>query len=130
MGSYPQSGFVIYAKDPRRLADFYSRVAALEEVESTDDFVVLESGAVQVVIVRMPRDSADEIVLTDPPGIREDTPIKPVLFVPDLAAARSSAAQTAGRVKPPEAEWAFRHVVGVDGFDPEGNVFRLQETAR
>lgn len=130
MGRHPQSGFVIYAKDHRRLSVFYALVAGLDTVDANDDFVVLESDAVQVVIVRMPAEIAESITLTDPPAIREDTPIKPVLFVPSLAAARAAAAKTSGRVKPPEAEWRFGPAMGVDGYDPEGNVFRLQETGR
>lgn len=130
MGSHPQSAFVVYAKEPQRLAEFYAKVATLEWVDANDDFIVLESSAVQVVIVRMPREIADAITLTDPPALREDTPIKPVLFVPHLGAARAAAASTAGRVKPQEAEWRFGLAMGVDGYDPEGNVFRLQETAR
>lgn len=126
----PQSGFVIYAKDPQRLAEFYAHIAGLALIEANDDFVVLESAATQVVIVRIPPEIAESIILTDPPTIREDTPIKPVLFVPSLVAARAAAAQTSGRVKPLEAEWSFRGVRGVDACDPEGNVFRLQETAR
>jgi predicted enzyme related to lactoylglutathione lyase len=128
MMAVPQSGFVIYAKDPRRLADFYARVAGLAVMDANDDFVVLESTATQMVIVRMPREIAESIILTDPPTLREDTPIKPVLYVSSLAAARAAAARTSGRIKPPEAEWSFRDVRGVDGYDPEGNVFRLQES--
>lgn len=130
MMAVPPSGFVIYAKDPQRLADFYAEVAGLALMDANDDFVVLESTATQVVIVRMSPEIAESIILTDPPTIREDTPIKPVLFVLSLAAARATAARTAGKLKPPEAEWTFRGVRGVDGNDPEGNVFRLQETVR
>ena len=126
----PSSGFVIYAKDPQRLAAFYAQVAALQVIDTNDDFVVLESNAVQLVIVRVPREIAESIILTDPPTLRDDTPIKPVLCVSSLAAARAAVAETSGRVKPPGAEWSFRGVRGVDGNDPEGNVFRLQESAR
>lgn len=126
MMAVPQSGFVIYAREPQRLADFYAQVAGLALMDANDDFVVLESTATQVVIVRMPREIAESIIVTDPPTIREETPIKPVLFVPSLAAARAAAEKTAGKLKPSEAEWTFRGVRGVDGYDPEGNVFRLQ----
>ncbi len=127
MKTNPGSGLVIYAKDHRCLADFYAQVAALAVAETTEGYVVLESSGLQLVIVRMRQEIADQIVVWDPPLIREETPIKPVFIVPSLAASRAAAARTSGRVKPPEAEWRFGLALGVDGYDPEGNVFRLQQ---
>ena len=61
-----------------------------------------------------------------PPILREDTPIKLVFVVADIAAARASAAERGGSVNPVEHEWLFEGAKVCDGHDPEGNVFQLR----
>jgi predicted enzyme related to lactoylglutathione lyase len=123
----PQAGAVLYAKDFRRLAEFYRRVAGLQEREAADDFICLESNAFQLVVLQIPAHIAETITIETPPRRRESTPIRLVLFVASVEAGRSAARENGGELNPPEREWSFQGHKVCDGVDPEGNVFQLRE---
>jgi predicted enzyme related to lactoylglutathione lyase len=123
----PQAGAVLYAKDFRRLAEFYRRVAGLQEREAADDFICLESNAFQLVVLQIPAHIAETITIETPPRRRESTPIKLVLFVASVEAGRSAARENGGELNPPEREWSFQGHKVCDGVDPEGNVFQLRQ---
>lgn len=89
-------GAVLYAKDLPRLAQFYSAVTELEVQSMQDAFAVLGSGPSQLVIVRIPKRISHSIDMLTPPTRREDTPIKLVFAVEDIAEARSRAAELGG----------------------------------
>lgn len=124
------AGAVIYAKDIRRVSRFYEQVAGLRVTHAEDDHVVLESTGFQLVLVAVPERLAASIELTDPPRPREDTAIKPVFVVADLAAARDRAPALGGQLLPPEREWRFQGMRVCDGHDPEGNVVQFRERMR
>jgi predicted enzyme related to lactoylglutathione lyase len=83
----------------------------------------------QVVIVRIPQRLADEIDLSTPPLPREETPIKLVFAVDDIAGARRRAAERGGVINAVDREWEFEDVRVCDGCDPEGNVFQIRHAA-
>jgi len=115
-------GAVLYAKDLARLAGFYSAVARLELQTTRPGYAVLGREASQLLIVQIPRRLAESIGIETPPVLREDTPIKLVFVVADIAAARNNAAERGGSVNPVEDEWQFEGAKVCDGYDPEGNV--------
>jgi predicted enzyme related to lactoylglutathione lyase len=125
----PKAGAVLYARDFRRLAEFYRRVAVLQECEAADDFICLESDAFQLVVLKIPAHIAETITIEIPPRRRESTPIKLVLFVASLEAGRVAARENGGELNPPEREWSFQGHMVCDGVDPEGNVFQLREVS-
>jgi predicted enzyme related to lactoylglutathione lyase len=100
----PQAGAVLYAKDFRRLAEFYRRVAGLQEREAADDFICLESDAFQLVVLQIPARIAGTITIETPPRRRESTPIKLVFFVASVEAGRAAARENGGDLNPPEGE--------------------------
>ncbi len=119
---------VVYCLDEHRVAAFYAALGGLAEVESADgDFVTLESGHLQVSFVRVPAHVAAAYPLADPVERRSDTPVKLVLPVPDLAAARATAPALGGSVDPVERQWDWRGGRHVDAVDPEGNVVSLRQ---
>jgi predicted enzyme related to lactoylglutathione lyase len=124
------SGAVLYAEDIARIGAFYAAVAGLGETQRDRDFMVLERGGFQLVIVAVPEQIASTIVITDPPRRREETPIKLIFVVPDIAAARKIAADRGGAMSPSDREWRFADWRVCDGHDPEGNVFQLREPVR
>jgi predicted enzyme related to lactoylglutathione lyase len=79
------------------------------------------------VIVRIPKRIADTIDIATPPEPREDTPLKPVFGVEDIAHARQRAAELGGAMNAVEREWEFEGAKVCDGHDPEGNVFQLRQ---
>ena len=125
-----RAGAVVYATDVARVQAFYAGVAGLAVEAAAADHVVLGSPALQLAIVRPPSHIVASIRIESPPRIRAETPIKLVLPVPDLAAARAVAPQHGGAVLPPEREWDFGGCRVCDAWDPEGNVVQLRETRR
>jgi predicted enzyme related to lactoylglutathione lyase len=121
-------GAVLYAKDLDRLVTFYSSVTGLAPQSIDKGFAVLGVAPAQLVIVRMPKGIADAIEIATPPEPREDTPIKLVFAVADIAYARDRAAELDGAVNTSAREWEFEGAKICDGFDPEGNVFQLRQT--
>ena len=121
------AGAVIYASDIRRIGAFYEQVAGLRITHAEGDHIVLESGAFQLVVVAVPARIAASIRLTDPPRPREDTAIKLVLPVADLATARRAAGSLGGQLHPAEREWEFQGLRVCDGHDPEGNVVQFRQ---
>src|SRR5262249_30165263 len=121
-------GTVLYAKDLKRIVEFYSLVAGIEPLEIKPGFAVLGHKPSQFVIVRIPKGIADTIDIATPPEPREDVPVKPVFGVGDIARARDRAAELGGAVNAIEREWEFEGAKVCDGHDPEGNVFQLRQT--
>ena len=127
MSTMPPSGAVVFAKDITRLAAFYEQLCGLTVVHAESDHIVLESGAVQIVVHAIPKRIARTITITQPPVVREETPIKLFFAVPDLAQARLRAAELGGQIAPAGKEWEARGFRACDGHDPEGNVIQLRQ---
>jgi len=121
------AGAVLYAKNLSRISDFYAGVVGFEVGRSEADHVVLESRAVQLVILSIPQDLASSIAIAAPPVRRTETPIKLVFHVRSISACRAAAAKLDGELNPVEREWRFGEFTVCDGHDPEGNVFQLRE---
>ena len=122
-------GAVLYAKDLSRLVEFYSSVADIAPQATKKGFAILGSEPSQLVIVRIPKRIADTIDIATPPESREDTPLKLVFAVEDIAHARDRVAMLGGDMNAAEREWEFEDAKVCDGHDPEGNVFQLRQTA-
>jgi predicted enzyme related to lactoylglutathione lyase len=123
LSSTYQSGAVLYAKNPKILAEFYERVTGMPIRRTAADHIVLESGSFQLVVLQIPEHIAKSITIESPPVQREQTAIKLVFFVDDLAHAREAAG---GALNGPEREWKFDGATVCDGYDPEGNNFQLR----
>lgn len=117
----PLPGAVVYAKDHVAVAAFYRDVIGLTETSSERDHCVLESAHTRLVVQRIPEHIAADIDITQPPTRREDTAIKLLFVVDDLAATRQRVAETGGVIDPPDRAWTFQGHVRCDGHDPEGN---------
>ena len=117
---------VLYAKDPERVVAFYTGAVGLAVTSDEPDHAVLALSGFQLVVLRIPDHIAADIDIADPPVRREDTAVKLVFFVKDLAVVRASAPALGGSVNPPEREWNFDGATVCDGTDPEGNVIQLR----
>lgn len=119
---------VIYAKDRECLAGFYARALGFAEVGVVDTATILESDLLSLTIVQIPAMYADDIVITDPPARREETPIKLVFEVDSIEAARRDLPEHGGSVDPSSGEWDNPDGSRVcNGVDPEGNVILLRQ---
>ena len=121
------TGAVLYAKDLQRLVEFYSAVARLDIQSVQKGFAVLGREPSQLVIVQIPKRIADSIDISTPPERRDDTPVKLVFSVEDIASVRTTAAERGGAVNAIEHEWKFEGARVCDGHDPEGNIFQIRQ---
>jgi predicted enzyme related to lactoylglutathione lyase len=123
------SAAVLYALNPHRLAAFYTRVAGLTVQRIDPESMQLGGPGVELTLVQIAPDIAATITLTTPPQRRQDTPIKLVFEVPDLAKAREAAVILGGVLDAADRQWRHLHWTVCDGHDPEGNVLQLRERA-
>ena len=129
MSNRPKPSFVIFAKSVATMAEFYREVAGLTEVHGDKSHAVLDGGDYQLVIHGIPQKIAERIEITSPPQVREDTALKVCLPVDSIQQARSRAAKLGGKIGPKSKEWEARGFRACDGYDPEGNVFQVRESA-
>jgi hypothetical protein len=129
MKTRPKPSVVVFAKDVERLAAFYGEVAAMTVVASDKKHVVLDGEVFQVVVHDIPKKIAAKVVITKPPKVRDGFPIKMCVPVLSIATARKTAAKLGGRIGPKSEEWEARGFCACDGYDPEGNVFQVRESA-
>lgn len=129
MHDRPKPSAVVFAKDLARLADFYRQVIGMTELHRDQDHVVLDDAQFQLVLHGIPAGIAARIQITEPPQVREDTPIKLCLPVLSIEGARQAAASLGGQIGPQHQEWETRGFRACDGHDPEGNVFQVRELA-
>jgi predicted enzyme related to lactoylglutathione lyase len=129
MKTRPKPSVVIFAKSVPKLAHFYQEVAVMTVVHQDQDHIVLDQEGFQVVIHGIPKKIATEIHITEPPQIREETPIKLCLPVSSIDHARTKATELGGKVGSKGKEWEARGFKACDGYDPEGNVFQVRESA-
>ena len=129
MNHAPKPGAILFAKDPDLLADFYRQLLDCPLARPDADHLVLETGGLELIVHAIPPQIAREITITCPPAVRDETPVKLLFGVADLAHAREVAARCGGRLHPADREWQAGAVRVCDGHDPEGNVFQLRQTA-
>ena len=129
MPARPKPSAVVFAKSVAKLAAFYTTIADMVELEADRSHVVLETEGFQLVIHGIPKAVAAAIHISSPPRVREDTPIKLCLSVAAIAVARERAAELGGKIGPKAKEWDARGFRACDGYDPEGNVFQVRESA-
>lgn len=109
-----------------KLADFYLMMLQLNVVERDDEFVLMASDSVELVILQAPASIVEVITISNPLTPRETVAIKPVFFINNIQAVRDLAQDHGGFVNYPDKEWEFRGHTVCDGYDPEGNIFQLR----
>lgn len=75
---------IVYAKDLRKMADFYKKTLALPVIEEAADFILLGNETLEIAVVRMRTALATRMDISTPPVLREDTPVKCSYEVADL----------------------------------------------
>lgn len=117
---------IVFAKDVKRLADFYHEAFGLPLAAQPTEpgWVELDAGGTRLAVHAVPPRVAREINITWPPRAREETPIKLVFEVEDLDAMRRQLSSRGATMFEPRTGAGFQ-VEACDGLDPEGNVFRI-----
>lgn len=129
MKTRPNPSAVIFAKDIEALARFYRETAEMIEVHRDTDHIVLNEQGFHLVVHGIPKPIAATIQITSPPEVRDETQIKICLPVWSIERARTKAAELGGHIGPKTKEWGAPGFRACDGYDPEGNVFQVRESA-
>lgn len=119
---------VIFAKNLAKLVSFYEQLVPMTVLHSYQDYTVLDSQTMQLVIHAIPPQFAEQLDITEPPELRTNMPIKLCIPVASLATARATAANVGGQLYAPEQEWQAGSFRACDGYDPEGNIIQFRET--
>ncbi|MFL6575221.1 MAG: hypothetical protein ACJ8MR_01275 [Povalibacter sp.] len=123
------AGAVLFTTRMDLLADFYQHVLELSVRKRTQEYVVLESRTFSLTLHLIPEQHAKHIRLESPPRIRQVSAIKLSLPVASIARSREQASHFSGCVYQPDQEWTYEGTRVCDGWDPDGNVFQIFETA-
>jgi predicted enzyme related to lactoylglutathione lyase len=118
---------VLYVQDLGRVSAFYERCLGMSPAVSGGRFRVLASGDWELSLVLMPAAVAAAVAITDPPGRREDSPVKLAFEVASIEELRPVVSETGGRLDPVGSAWEFRGQRHLDCLDPEGNVVQLRQ---
>jgi predicted enzyme related to lactoylglutathione lyase len=129
MNPLPKPGAVIFAKDMRRIAEFYRALVGLQVTHEDDAVIMLESASQQIVIHGVPAEVAASIQIASPPRPRENAAVKLVFPVDSIADVRARAPQLGGALHGKNKEFQTRGFRTCDGHDPEGNVIQFRENA-
>ena len=124
MSGPARAGLSIYANEMNRLISFYEAVCGMSVIHTSRDVSVLQSSDIQLIVLRMPDDRANDIVIEDPPKLR-DAALKFFFTVPSIDAARSVAEDKGGGVG--AEQWQGPGFIVRNAYDPEGNVFHLRQ---
>ncbi len=113
-------GAVLFVKEFDRMLRFYRDGLGLAVLPGrSEGWAVLDVGGATLSLHAIPEPIASGISIASPPIAREETPLKVVFEVPDLAVARAHLAGHGAVVLEPKP-WG-----ACDVLDPEGNVFQL-----
>ena len=114
---------VLFAKDLRKVAAFYTRVCSAKVKNEDAHHADLDCGGFQLIVHRIPEQYAQAVIISDPPRRREHGAVRLDFTIADVAASRVLARALGGEIDDRPPPYA-----GVDarfhlGHDPEGNVF-------
>ena len=123
----PQQGFVLFAKNKKRVSAFYQRTLGLRATESKPSHDLLQGDGYEIVVHAIPRKIAAGITIAKPPVPRIQGAIKPTFVVRSLATVREAAEQAGGSLKAEAEAWHFRGCTVLDGHDPEGNQLQFKQ---
>jgi len=119
----PTVSAVLFAKDARRVAQFYVDVFGATKLAEDDYHAALDVRGFRLVIHQIPAHLAQEVEIRHPPRRRESGAIRLNFPVDDVNRARNVAKQLAGQIDDAPPPWAGKDSRSFLGFDPEGNVF-------
>ncbi|MBC7894169.1 MAG: hypothetical protein H7066_02090 [Cytophagaceae bacterium] len=122
----PRPSAVVFAANVDRASRYYRDLASMELLHADSTHVVLAIDGFELVIHALPN---EPVTAHAPVDVREDAYIKLCLPVDSIVAARERAASLGGHIRDVSAEWEARGFRACDGYDPEGNVIQVRESA-
>jgi catechol 2,3-dioxygenase-like lactoylglutathione lyase family enzyme len=118
---------VLFVKDLRAVAQFYSTALGMRVVASDEHHWLLDCAGFELVIHQIPEDIAETIVLEQPPKRRVSGAIRLDYPVRSIEESRRAARTLGGKIDDKPPEWADPAAQFFFGYDPEGNQFGVRE---
>ena len=114
---------IIFVKRLETMVSFYGDTLGLVLLKdkSSESWAEFAAGGARLALHAIPAELAEKVVVTDPPRPREETPIKLLFLVDDVAAERTRLLSRG------VAMLELRAWGACDGVDPEGNVFQIAQ---
>lgn len=116
---------VLFAKDLRKVADFYERALGMARTHSDGEHAVLDCHGFDLFVQQIPKHLADEIVIAQPTERRARAAIRLNFPVKSISQARTAARSLGGELDDAPPPWAGPNAQAFLGHDPEGNVFMV-----
>jgi len=117
---------VLFARDARKLAGFYTDALAGKLLRQDADHTVLDWNGFHLVVHQIPAHLVASVQVSVPPQRREQGALRLDFPVDDVAHARRMAHRLGGQIDEVAPPWAGGDVKFFLGFDPEGNVFGVR----
>ncbi|HEU4584089.1 MAG TPA: VOC family protein [Polyangiaceae bacterium] len=121
---------ILFAKDLKRMLEFYHDALGLPLLSAPGEagWAELDAGGSVLALHAIPPRIARDISITTPPRAREETPLKLVFAVDDVAALRRHLSTRGGIMFEAKAS-SSAAASSCEGLDPEGNVFQIVSAA-
>ena len=129
MSPTPGPAVVVFVADVERVSAFYREVASMQVLVQDDSHCVLAIEGFQVTVHALRGEPAVKTLAHGEVPVRQDSYLKLCLPVPSIASARIVAERYGGAIKASDFEWGARGFRACDGYDPEGNVIQVRESA-
>jgi predicted enzyme related to lactoylglutathione lyase len=120
---------VLFAKDLKRVAAFYSQALGMTCSVSDEHHWALQGYGFHLIVHQIPKHIADKVAVRQPPERRVWGAIRLNFPVRSIADSRRTARSLGGEVDDAPPEWADRSANFFLGYDPEGNVFGASQHA-
>jgi predicted enzyme related to lactoylglutathione lyase len=114
---------VLFAKDARKVAQFYVEVFGAVMRDSGEHHAMLDCQGFELMVQQIPAHLARDVNVTVPPQRRERGSVRLDYPVADIASARKRAKRLGGQIDELPPPWAGGDASWHLGYDPEGNVF-------
>jgi predicted enzyme related to lactoylglutathione lyase len=127
--SSPNVSAVLFAKDLRVVAAFYSKALDMGIVASDEYHCRLTCHGFELVVHQIPKHIADGIVIERPPKRRESGAIRLDYPVESIDESRRRAQSLGGAIDAAPPPWADGSANFYFGHDPEGNQFGVRQSS-
>ena len=123
----PSVSAVLFVKNLKRVADFYSNALGFSCSHRDQEHAVLNCCGFELIVHRIPAQLGSDASVEDPPERRVWAAIRLNLPVRNVQHTRQLASELGGHVDDAPPEWADPKANVFLGHDPEGNVFKISE---
>jgi hypothetical protein len=128
MGSASVSA-ALFARDLVRVGTFYSNALAMKQIHRDADHWILDCNGFRLIVHLIPKQSADEIKIDQPPERRVWGSIRLDYSVGSIKESRALAKSLGGGIDNAPPAWSDQNASFFLGYDPEGNQFGINQLA-